>query len=213
MARPLLKVCGVRDAAFAARAARLGVDYIGVIFAAKSPRRVSEDEARAVAAAARGAAAAGAKPPKVVGVFVETPPQEIARLAESVPLDVAQLHAPYDDAAVAALKAVGLEVWRLSADADDGRHGEDAVLLDGRSGGMSGGTGTLADWSRVAGLKSSGRRVVLAGGISPANAAAAAATGADILDANSSLETSPGAKSPALLLDLLRALGRLPLGG
>ena len=48
-----------------------------------------------------------------------------------------------------------------------------------------------------------GRRVVLAGGISAANVAAAAATGADILDANSALETSPGVKSTTLLRELV----------
>ena len=48
-------------------------------------------------------------------------------------------------------------------------------------------------------LKAAGRRVVLAGGISALNIGEAAATGADIVDVNSSLETAPGVKSADLL--------------
>ncbi|MBR4616710.1 MAG: hypothetical protein IKO55_13965 [Kiritimatiellae bacterium] len=62
----------------------------------------------------------------------------------------------------------------------------------------------------MAPLKRLGRRVVLAGGISAANVAAAAATGSDILDANSALETSPGVKSTTLLRELVAGLVRHP---
>lgn len=79
---------------------------------------------------------------------------------------------------------------------------EDTVLLDGRRGNES----RRADWSLVAPLKESGRRVVLAGGISAENISAAIATGADVIDVNSSIETSPGVKSLALLDELLRSI-------
>ena len=49
--RPKVKVCGVTDPDFAAEAARRGVDYLGVIFAAKSPRKVDGAKARQIAAA------------------------------------------------------------------------------------------------------------------------------------------------------------------
>lgn len=79
---------------------------------------------------------------------------------------------------------------------------EDAVLLDGRRGNES----RRADWSLVAPLKESGRRVVLAGGISAENISAAIATDADVIDVNSSIETSPGVKSLELLDELLRSI-------
>jgi len=47
---------------------------------------------------------------------------------------------------------------------------------------------------------------VLAGGISASNITDAVATGADVIDVNSSIETSPGVKSLALLDELLRAM-------
>lgn len=201
---PQLKICGITDAAFAVEAAKRGIDYLGLIFAAGSPRRVTPEEAREIAAAARG--------PRFVGVFVEQSVEEIAHIAETVPLDVIQLHGDYGAEEVAALKEKGYEVWRLCGDIDGAaareRDAPDAVLLDGRDGARSGGTGKLADWSRVAELKRAGCRVVLAGGISAANIAAAVATGADILDVNSSLETSPGKKSIRLLGEFLAHMPR-----
>ena len=64
---PRLKVCGVTDPAFAVEAARRGVSYLGLIFAAKSPRRVSVERAREIA----GALTAEGSKPSFVGVFVE----------------------------------------------------------------------------------------------------------------------------------------------
>ena len=211
---PQLKICGITDAAFAVEAAKRGIDYLGLIFAAGSPRRVTLEQAREIAAAARG--------PRFVGVFVEQSVEEIAHIAETVPLAVIQLHGDYGAEEVAALKEKGYEVWRLCGDLDGAvardarpyqptareRDAPDAVLLDGRDGARSGGTGKLADWSRVAELKRAGCRVVLAGGISAANIAAAVATGADILDVNSSLETSPGKKSIRLLDEFLAHMPR-----
>ena len=203
--KPKIKVCGITSAAFAAEAARRGVDYLGVIFAEGSPRRVSPEAAAEIAASARNAGAR-AGGPGIVGVFTKSTFEEIAEIARRVPLDIVQLHSPdYGADEIRQLRSTGLEVWRLTADGENFA-GEDAVLLDGRSGGRCGGTGALADWTLVGELKRAGRRVVLAGGISAANAAAAAETGADVLDANSSLETSPGVKSERLLEAFLRAL-------
>ena len=196
---PRLKICGITDAAFAVEAARRGIDYLGLIFAAKSPRRVTVEQARQIVASVAGG-------PRFVGVFVEQDTSEILKISKAVPLDVIQLHRNALKEEIATLKAAGFEVWRLAGvdGEDDVFAGEDAVLLDGRDGARTGGTGRRADWSRVAALKGAGRRVVLAGGLSATNIAEAAATGADILDVNSALETSPGRKSVRLLDEWLR---------
>ena len=210
---PQIKICGVNDAAFAVRAAEAGVDYLGFIFVEKSPRRVVPEQARTIIAAVRSAVSVKAprrqvRVPRFVGVFVSHSAAEVAEIAAGAALDVVQLHGDYGADDVAALKAAGLEVWRLAPGSGDEPAGEDAVLIDGRDGSRSGGTGRLADWSQVAALKRSGRRVVLAGGISAENISAAAATGADVLDVNSSLETSPGVKSLVLLDRLAAAIKR-----
>ena len=201
---PRLKICGITESAFALAAAKGGVDYLGLIFAERSPRRVTPEQARTIIAAVR---AGTVHPPRFIGVFVEHGLDEIMAIADTLGLDGIQLHAPYGAEDVAALQAKGYEVWRLAGEgpATAAFAGEDAVLLDGRAGKRCGGTGQLADWSRVSRLKRAGHRVVLAGGISAANLREAIATGADILDVNSALETAPGVKSPVLLDELLRA--------
>ena len=202
---PRLKICGITDAAFAVEAARRGVAYLGFIFAAKSPRCVTPGRAREIAAAVQAAVGGASRGPRFVGVFVEQDTSEILKIAKAVTLDVIQLHRNAFTEEITTLKAEGFEVWRLAGANDDNDFvGEDATLLDGRDGARTGGTGKRADWSRVAALKSAGRRVVLAGGLSAANIADAASTGADILDVNSALETSPGRKSVRLLDELLR---------
>lgn len=202
------------DAAFAVEAARRGVDYLGLIFAVGSPRRVTVEQARQIVAAVRGEALAGRgdlDAPQFVGVFVNHSAEEIFKIATSLALDVIQLHGNYGAEAVAALKAAGYELWQLYDPSREPRSCSavaDAVLLDGRKGTQCGGTGVRADWSQVAALKRTGRRVVLAGGLSAANIAEAASTGADILDVNSALETSPGQKSVRLLDEFLASMPR-----
>ena len=197
---PRLKVCGINDTAFAIEAARRGVDYLGLIFADGSPRRVTEERACEIIAAVRQTG----KSPRFVGVFANHSAAEIMRIAGTVPIDVIQLHGNYSKDDILQIKALNTEIWQLFLGSDPILFA-DAVLLDGRDGTRSGGTGKCADWSLVAPLKQAGKRVVLAGGISAANIAAAIATGADIIDVNSLLETSPGRKSVTLLDNLLSA--------
>ena len=194
-----LKVCGINDAAFAVEAARRGIDYLGLIFADGSPRRVTAEQGGEIAAAVREQGLA----PRFVGVFVDHSTSAIASIASAVRLDAIQLHGDYGAEDVAALKSAGYEVWILHQQESDAEEIADAVLIDGRCGAKRGGTGMSADWSLVAPLKQAGRRVVLAGGISAENIAAAIATGADVIDINSSIETSPGKKSLELLDALL----------
>ena len=192
---PRLKVCGIADAVFAVEAARRGVEG--------SPRRVTEVRAREIVGAVRQAGFS----PRFVGVFVKHSVDEIAEIASRVGFEVIQLHGEYSSDEVESLKAQGYEVWRLHSPTT-GKTGilpvdscEDAVLLDGRRGTES----HRADWSLVAPLKAAGRRVVLAGSISAANIADAAATGADVIDVNSAIESAPGVKSLTLLDELLAA--------
>ena len=221
---PKLKVCGITDAAFAVEAARRGVDYLGLIFAEGSPRRVTVEKADEIISAVRSATMEDVPAighdvsiaPRFVGVFVDHSVDEIISIASRLKLDVIQLHGNYDAEKIAAIKSEGYEVWRLYAPtgesqlveaaivgADDVLSFANAVLLDGRKGTQCGGTGMRADWSLVEPFKRAGRRVVLAGGISADNIADAIATGADIIDANSTLETAPGVKTVGRLDTLL----------
>ena len=177
--KPAVKVCGVCDAAFAGAAARRGV-----IFAAKSPRRVTPAAAAEIARAARRGGRA-----RVVGVFVEQPAEEIVRIMRGAGLDVVQLHrrASADD--VAALRAAGFEVWTLAGGAPG-----DGVLFD-----SSHGDGETE-------FRRGPYRAIVAGGVSAANVSGVLELGPDVIDVNSSLETAPGVKSAALLDAFLESM-------
>ncbi len=196
---PEVKICGINDVHVAVRSEELGADYLGFIFAERSPRRVSPEQAAAIASALSGKA-------KLVGVFTEASIGEITGIAKCVPMDVVQLHSmSYGADEINALRSRGFEVWRL----DGGGGIPDAVVLDGRSGTQCGGTGRPADWRRATALSATGVRVVLAGGISAENASAAAKTGCAVIDVNSSLEVRPGVKSIARIEAFFRSVAPL----
>ena len=200
----MLKICGITDGCFARAAAEGGVDYLGFIFASKSPRCVTPERAAEIVAAVRTVAS-----PRMVGVFTPRPVADILCVADEVGFDVVQLHGRYAPADVAAVKASGREVWLLDDGGDPGATVADGILIDGVKGDQLGGTGELSDWSRVAVVKAAGKKAILAGGLSVKNIADAYATGADVLDVNSSLETAPGVKSLDLLAPLLRKLNEV----
>lgn len=180
-----IKICGINDASFALEAARLGVDYLGFIFEPSSPRCVDVMQAYAIAAQLRGLASH----PRLVGVFVRQTPAEILDIMDRAGLDVVQLHRRATPEDVAALRASGREIWTLAGGAPG-----DGVLFD-----SSHGDGESA-------FRRGAYKSILAGRLSAENAAEAVATGADVLDFNSSLETAPGQKSVSLLYALSEKL-------
>ena len=185
MELPKLKICGVNDAAFAAEAERCGANYIGVIFADGRPRRVTPAQAKEIVQSLRGAA-------RAVGVFTTTPVAEVVQIAGEVGLGIVQLHRKAAAADVKALKDHGLEVWALAGGAD-----ADAMLFDSSHG----------DGERS--LRKGPWLSVLAGGISSGNVEEAVRSGADVIDASGSLESSPGVKSIALLHEFIDAFRRI----
>ena len=197
----MLKICGIADTAFARAAAEEGVDYLGFIFASRSPRCVTPARAASIIASVLGGAS-----PKMVGVFTLRPVGDVLRVADEVGFDVVQLHGRFTPEDVAAVKASGREVWLLDDGGDPGATVADGILIDGVKGNLVGGTGKLSNWSRIPIIQAVGKKAILAGGLSAANIAAARATGADVLDVNSSLETSPGVKSINRLTELFKAL-------
>jgi len=193
--KPKIKVCGINNAGFATAAAKAGVDYLGLIFAAGSPRCVTPEEA------ARIIAAAGRAGPRFVGVFTEHDVEDVIAIASRLGLYAVQLHsARYGARDCARLRSRGFQVWMLDDTSGD------RVLIDGRDGAKTGGTGKKGDWTKAAALVAQGYKVVLAGGISCENIRDAIALRPDTIDVNSSIETSPGVKSIDLLRRLLDAI-------
>ena len=134
-------------------------------------------------------------------MFVSQTPEFIARAAEECGLSALQLHGGTSSECAGLPDFSGREIWRavwLESPSDVGAAEAArcaAVVADSRTKSASGGTGKLSDWGLAAVLARK-KRLVLAGGISPENAAAAArSVNPWALDANSMVEENPRRKN------------------
>lgn len=192
MNRVRTKICGVTGVADARAAAAAGADAIGLVFAARSTRRITPEE---------GAEIAAAVPPFVarVALFMDNDGDEIARILARVPVDVIQFHGAESAAFCSGfdrpyIKAVpmGEPDVRLAQWAE--RHPRaSGFLLDANRVGEAGGQGRSFDW-QVA-LDAIDRPIVIAGGLAPDNVAAAIARFMPYaVDVSSGVEREPGVK-------------------
>ena len=197
-----VKVCGLTNAADLDMSVRAGATHGGLVMVPGTPRAVTHAQAEAILAKSRSKC-------RIVGIFRDADPATIDAAARGLGLHAVQLHGDEEVGAVRALLPAETEIWaavRVGAGSIGPRTGADRLLFD--SGG--GGTGRRFDWSRVArrrDLKSG----LLAGGLNPANAAAAARLGAYALDVGSGLEAVPGWKDSnrtSAFFEALRPLAR-----
>lgn len=211
-----VKICGLTRAEDAAAAAAAGAAFLGVVFAG-GPRQVSPARAAEVAAASRGV--------PVLGVFGSQPVVDIADMARRAGLAGAQLHGPYSDDDADALAAAGLIVWRvlrIASPADLDRlpppqGGAETVLIEPLVAHAHGGAGVPLelDLALQARRRLTGRRMALAGGLTPESVGPAVAlVGPDVVDVSSGVETLPGIKDHRKIARFVEAvLGRSPSVG
>ena len=184
-----IKICGITRLPDALHAAEHGATALGFVFWDRSPRNVT---------AARAAEIIAGLPPDVtpVGVFVNESIEGIRALVEQTGIRAVQLHG---DESPAYAGAVGRPVFRaVGVDETDeacARWPADTTfLVDTPDPVRRGGTGVTVDWTRAAALARD-RKVVLAGGLSPANVAEAIAAVRPFgVDVSSGVEASPGVK-------------------
>ena len=201
--------CGLTTADDAAAAAGVGADFLGFILYPKSPRFLPLE---------RYAALRPHLPalPKVA-VMVAPSEDELAA-AQAAGFDFVQVHFLVTDEAAArrAHAAVGAaRLWlapKLPPEAElppELLPLADTWLLDTYRADSFGGTGHTGDWAKFRRCHEAkpAKRWILAGGLTPENAAAAvAATGATTIDVNSGVESAPGRKDAAKLAALRAAL-------
>jgi indole-3-glycerol phosphate synthase/phosphoribosylanthranilate isomerase len=203
-----VKVCGVTDGHDAAMAAGHGAAYAGVVMVPNTPRAVTCSQAEAIAEAS---------PVPLVGVYRNEKPMQVAYGARALGLKAVQLHGDEDAFYIRALRGLlpdETEIWAAAAvgrEVPRPRLGADRTLFDSQIGGRSGGTGIAFDWDRLDGRADLGRSL-LAGGLKPSNAGAAARVGAFALDVGSGVEMAPGRKDKGKLHAFFEAL-RLPVRG
>jgi phosphoribosylanthranilate isomerase len=220
-----VKICGITNLADARVAVEAGADLLGFILYPRSPRYVEPGKIKKIIKAItteledsglKIGVAAGESPspnlqssilkfPRFVGVFVNEPLPRVAAILAEAGLDYAQLHGDETPEMVAALEGRGFKALR-PADADAATAQAERYaglgpapgprwLVDAYDPHEYGGTGKRADWHVAAELARRYPGLLLAGGLTPDNVAAAIRTvrpwGVDV---SSGVERSPGQK-------------------
>lgn len=203
-----LKICGVTRAEDAGELIELGVHALGVNFWPESKRFLSVATAAPILDACRGRIIR-------VGVFVNAEPSLARQLFEHGLIDIAQFHgdespeycAAFADAGLPFIKAIGVRgegsLENVAA------YRASAILLDTPAPGTYGGTGETFDWSYARDFVATHPdiAVLLAGGITPENAAEAVSqVHPAALDVASGAELSPGVKDLVKVKALMAAL-------
>ncbi|MBI2165354.1 MAG: phosphoribosylanthranilate isomerase [Chloroflexi bacterium] len=202
----LVKVCGLRDASNALVAAEAGAHFLGFVFVPGVRRQLKVHEASTIIEDVRNAL--GTRTPKIVGLFADQPVEEVNRTASLCNLDMLQLcgnealeycrkverpvikvlHVPDG-------KPIDAVVQQLEQKMTDFESLGFMLALDRKSDLQPGGLGQTFDWS-VAEALSRRHRFLLAGGLSPKNAAdAIRRVHPWAVDVSSGVETN-GVKDP-----------------
>lgn len=201
-----VKICGITRAEDAAVAARCGVDAIGLNFWPGSRRRVDIATARDICAAV---------PPlvQVVALFVDPAPAEVDAVLAALPVQLLQYHGSEPLAECTRTGRPWIRALRVGGAVDTARlaaqwHGCSGLLLDAAVPGVAGGSGQTFDWSLIRGPTD---RVILAGGLGPANVAQAIArVRPAAVDASSGVESAvPGIKDHARIEAFMAEVRRI----
>ena len=186
---PILKICGMTRVGDALHAVREGATAIGFVFWKKSPRYIEPDRAGEIAAALPATVT-------TVGVFVNEPVDAIRETARIAGLRMVQLHGEETPAFVEQLDQPVMRAVTLDTlvEATETWPAETTWLLDSTDPSRRGAGRAAVDWPRAA-VITRGRRVVLAGGLTPDNVEHAIATVRPIgVDVASGVESAPGVK-------------------
>jgi len=193
MIQPRVKFCGVRRVEDALRAVELGVDAIGLVFVARSPRAVELDRAAEICRALPALVS-------TVGLFMDAEPDQVRATLARVPLNWLQFHGSESPEYCADFARPWIKALPMASPDSvqyDRWDQASALLLDAHVAGAMGGSGRRFDWDS---LKPPNRPWILAGGLSPDNIAEAVRRlSPPAVDVSSGIEAQPGVKSPALM--------------
>ncbi len=201
MTRTRVKICGITRSDDALAAAEAGADAVGFVFH-RASRRWLEPEAAAHIIAVL--------PPFVttVGLFLNAEAAAVRATLVQAPLDLLQFHGTETPDYCETFGRPYIKAVPMAEDGDVVAYARrfataQALLLDSHQGGDSGGRGERFDWNRVPAERS--KPLVVAGGLSPANVAAAIRSLRPYgVDVSSGVESAPGIKDAALIQAFIR---------
>lgn len=201
--RTRIKICGITRIEDGIRAAALGVDAIGLVFVARSPRFIAVEQARAVIAQL---------PPLVtaVGLFMDMPVQDVARILERVPLGLLQFHGDESPEECDAhnkpyIKAVPMQSPEQALEYAGRYPNAQGYLLDSHGLGKIGGSGECFDWSAIP--LGFSKPLILAGGLTTGNVCdAVRRVRPYAVDVSSGVEESKGIKDASLMAAFVKGV-------
>ena len=200
-----IKICGITRVEDAIGAAQAGADALGFVFYPPSPRYVSPLQARAIVAAVSPFVT-------TVALFVNESAENVRQIMAVTRIQLLQFHGDEDASYCEQFQRPYIKAIRMAPGLDPQTEtaqfpGASGYLLDTWKANIYGGTGEVFDWRRMAGLANSS--LILAGGLTPANVAAAigsARPGA--VDVSGGVESAPGCKDRQLIEAFVAAVQR-----
>jgi len=196
-----IKVCGITNIEDALAAVELGADALGFVLA-PSPRRVSPESLKRLV---------DALPPFIskVGVFVDSPLDEVRHIISDCGLDLAQLHGSESPEYCQALYPGAIKAFQVKDEAILKQlplYKVSAYLLDGYHSKLKGGSGQSFDWEIARRANGLGN-IILSGGLTPENVGKAIAVARPYaVDVASGVEASPGKKDHRKLTAFIKAV-------
>ena len=201
-----VKICGCRSREDLELIVAAGADAVGFIFWPGSKRYV---EPAQVGAWWRDLAADTTR----VGVFVDATEEAITRAVDEAGLDVVQFHGGESPDFCARIQARRWKAVHLNRPSDTPAEAYpvEAFVLDYHDGAQPGGTGQAVDWDEAARwVGAAATRVVLAGGLTPANVTEAVRRvqpwGVDV---SSGVESSVGVKDAEQVREFIEQCRRI----
>lgn len=202
MSKTRIKFCGMTRLEDVRLAVALEVDFIGLIFAQRSKRRLDVAQAQTLRAAVLGPTAA-------VALLMNQAEAEVAHIAAALQPDYLQFHGDEDDAFCAHFGLPFFKAIAMRGDVDPLLEMERfpsayGFVLDGHGVGEAGGSGQRFDWKRLP--TQAARPILLAGGVGPENVGEAIATAHPWgVDAASGIESAPGIKDARAMRQFVAA--------
>jgi len=202
----LVKICGITNLEDALGAVEADADLLGFNFYRRSPRYIEPGAARLII---------DQLPESVVsvGVFVNEALEEIQRVALASGVSVLQLHGDESAEYCRTLRANGRTLIKVFSTRTDfspeviNEFDVPLIMLDAATSGARGGTGMVSDWAMARRTREVFPTMILAGGLSADNVAAAIEQVKPFgVDACSALEQAPGRKDQIKVQEFVAAV-------
>lgn len=201
-----VKICGLTRKQDVEDAVRAGADAIGLVFYPPSPRAVTVEQARELAACVPAFVT-------VVGLFVNPDSTQVRETLDQVPLDLLQFHGDETPEFCAGFGRRWIKAVRVRSGDDIPRafeqyRGGSGILADAWSADRFGGTGLRFNWDLIP--DSRPMPLILAGGLASDNVAGAIeSVGPWAVDVSGGVESSKGIKDFSRMTDFISEVHRV----